>query len=78
VQIGGRVDAAAMVRHLQGMVHLCIIMKPIFYNSECGLCLIIDGAGRRNGNCPDCRGKFIVDPVRKLAQQQLRNRERSI
>jgi hypothetical protein len=47
-------------------------LQLILNSGEHGLCLIIGGARRCNGNRAAGRSKLIVDPMRALAQQQTR------
>jgi hypothetical protein len=65
-------------QQLQGVVHLRVILQLILNSGEHGLCLIIGGVRRCNGNRADGRSKLIVDPMRVLAQQQTRFGGRSL
>jgi hypothetical protein len=67
-----------MLRHLQGMVHLCVFFQLILDGDERSLCLVVGRAGCSNGNDADDLSKLIVDPVRKFAQEQSCLRRKSL
>lgn len=71
-EIYGRVDARAVLRHLQGMMHLSAGFQVLFDRSKGCLDLMVARARGRNGNPAHRRSKFVIDPVRKLAKQQSR------
>jgi hypothetical protein len=77
-EIYGRVDARAMLRHLQGMMHLSAGFQALLDRSEGYLDLMVARARGRNINHAYRRSKFVIDPVRKLAKQQSRVAIRTI
>ena len=71
-EIYGRVDARAVLGHLQGMMHLRAGFQVLLDRSKGCLDLMVARACCRNGNHAHRRSKFVIDSVRKLAKQQSR------
>ena len=62
-------------QQLQGVVHLRVILQLVLNSGEHGLCLIIGGVRRCNGNRADGRSKLIVDPMRVLRSSRRASEE---